>query len=187
MLQAIINKILSLDPFAHKYLTLLEGKQFAIICTDLTNQPLYFMCENNMILLTSSIPAHIDVTFRSSYSGFLQYAITKNGRQINITGDLEAAEYLQKLYLHLDIDWEEELSKFTGDTIAYQTMQKLRQLRQYTTDSNHTLVEMVTEYLQEEASILPTAYEIDAFLEEVDELRLRADRLEARIKIYENN
>lgn len=185
MLQAIINKALSLDPFAHQYLTLLNGKKFTILCMDIP-KPIYFMFENNKILFSSSPPEHIDVNISSDYTGFLKYAINKNITNIKITGDMETAKILQRLYLNLDIDWEEELSNFMGDILAHQTMKKLRQLRAYTNEATTSLTAMITEYLQEETVLLPTRYEVNNFLEEIDDLRLRADRLEARIKAYEN-
>ncbi len=46
---------------------------------------------------------------------------------------------------------------------------------------------MVVEHLQNDADVLPTHYEVNAFMQEVDELRMRVDRLDARIKEYEAN
>lgn len=187
MLQIIINKLLSLDSGLEQYLQQLHGKYVAIICRDMPIHTTYCLFDNKQIHFSSSVPHHIDVTITSTWRGFIQYALTKNPLELQITGDATIASLVEKLYLQLDIDWEDELAKFTGDIIAHQALNYLRQAKQYSQDTRSSLREMITEYLQEESDLVPTKTEVDEFMSEVDELRLRVDRLEARIKAYESN
>lgn len=185
MLQLIINKILALDPALTRYLRPLQGKQIAIICTDFSTQYCTFTAEQ--ILCSSSVPAQLDATISGTLADFLKFAITKQNRNLHISGDATIAQLFAKFYLEMHIDWEEELSKHTGDAIAYQTLHTLRKIKQYQHETTHSVAAMLTEYLQEESALVPTHYEVDAFMQNVDDLRLRVDRLEARIKAYESN
>ncbi|HSX19847.1 MAG TPA: SCP2 sterol-binding domain-containing protein [Gammaproteobacteria bacterium] len=186
MLQALLNKFISLDPGIDHYLTALQGKQLAIVCTDPAHT-MFISFDNKQILLSSSAPDHVDVTITGKMQDFVKYALTKQRADLRVDGDAMLAALIEKLYTTMDIDWEEELSKLTGDAIAYQAGAMFRTLKNYTADSSTNLGAMISEYLQEESGILPTHYEVDAFLQEVDELRLRVDRLEARINAYESN
>jgi hypothetical protein len=46
---------------------------------------------------------------------------------------------------------------------------------------------MISEYLQEESGLLPTNYEVQQFMHEVDDLRFAVDRLNVKVAAYENN
>lgn len=187
MLQLILNKFLAMDPALNKHLDALEGKNFAVICNDLPQHNLYGTFSGHKIFLSSN-PAHtIDVEISGTLRNFVQFAVSKQPTGIKITGDALVAQLVQKLYLDMHIDWEEELAKITGDALAYSALQMLRQFKNNTREAGSSLAEMITEYLQEEVKVLPTQFEVENFLQEVDELRLRVDRLEARIKAYANS
>lgn len=187
MLQAIINKYLSLDPDIEILLAPLQNKVIGIYCTDFPTHNIYGTFSNKNLLLTSSVPDNLDLSISSSLNGFVKFALFNDRSAIQISGSIGLAESLQKLFSNLNIDWEEELSKYSGDIIAHQSMLYFKQLRSYTNDSSHALQEMISEYLQEESGILPTNYEVQQFMQDVDELRFTVDRLDARIKAYENN
>ena len=106
-------------------------------------------------------------------------AIEEVGGQADDALDVAA---LQDLLAGTDWDWEEQLSQLTGDVIARQVGNLARRSGQFISDSRHTLEQDVSEYLQEEARLLPTRSEVDDFLHDVDELRSDVDRLNARIE-----
>ena len=187
MLQAIINKYLSMDPDIEMLLRPLHAKTIAIICHDFPKQNIYATFEDNKILLSSSMPCNLDLTISSTLNGFIKFALTKERSEIQLNGSIGLAESVQKLFINLNIDWEEELSKYSGDIIAHQAMRCFKTLRAYTSGSLSSFQEMITEYLQEESQLLPTNYEIRQFMQEVDELRFAVDRLDAKVFTYENN
>ncbi len=187
MLQALINKALSLDSSTNRHYSTLDGKNICILCSDNKFAPIYFCFEQNIVLFYSNIPNKVDLTITGTLLDFIQYAVFKDKSYIKLEGDSTLAITLEKLYLSLDIDWEEELAKRTHDVVAYQTLLWYRQLKKYCSNSYTSLRDMMVEYVQEETKTLPTQPEIDNFLHEVDELRLRVDRLNARINEYENS
>lgn len=101
---------------------------------------------------------------------------------VEIEGDTTIAHELAKALGGLDVDWEEQLSRLVGDPIAHPVGQFARGLTQWGRRTSDTLTSDLKEYLEEEARLLPTRYELEAFLAEVDTLRDDLERLEARVE-----
>lgn len=180
ILQGIINKYLRLDPSIDSLLLPLENKTLHINCSDFAAQ-IYAAINNGHFLFSSSEPAHCDIKISGKLVDFVSFALNKQQSALQIQGDLHAAQNLQKLLVELNIDWAQELSKITGDFIAQEALYLFKQFSGYRRDAHNSLADMITEYLQEESGLLPTAHEVTEFIQAVDALRLRVDRLEARI------
>ncbi len=187
ILQLIINKYLALDPYLSDHLEPLVDKVIAVKCTDYSNWCLYCTFTLKNILFTSSEPQHIDVRIYSTFSGFIKFALSHDKTDIMIDGNVHIAELVLKFVSDLKIDWEEELSKYSGDVIAYQAGILITRLNKYRKHSCNSLEEMITEYLQEESGLLPTSFEVNDFINAVDQLNLDIDRLDAKVVAYENN
>ncbi|MCB1903235.1 MAG: sterol-binding protein, partial [Gammaproteobacteria bacterium] len=86
-----------------------------------------------------------------------------------------------KILAAMDIDWEEQLSHFTGDLLAHKTGNLLRTVRNWGTSSSTSLKLDLKEYLQEELRLLPGRLEVETFLGNVDVLRDDVERLQARL------
>lgn len=171
----IINKIINLDPEAQIYLQPLAHKALSFNYAGLTFITIYCVFTGTYIQISSTKPDHVDTQ------------ITASANKMLVTGDFKVAEAIQELVLKLNIDWEEELSKYTGDIIAHQTVYHFKKLRLYQQQSASSLEEMITEYLQEESGLFPTKYEVEELMHAVDELRLDVDRITARVEAYDNN
>jgi len=101
---------------------------------------------------------------------------------VEIQGDSTLAHELAKAFAGLDVDWEEQLSRVVGDSIAHPVGEGLRRLGRWGRRSAETLTLDLKEYLEEEARLLPTRYELADFLADVDTLRDDVERLQARIE-----
>ena len=104
---------------------------------------------------------------------------------VEITGDMRVAEGFSRLLSEASIDWEELLSKVVGDIPAYQIGSTARRVNEWATETSEAMKLNVAEYLSEESRMVPASAEVNMFMEAVDELRMAADRIEARIKILE--
>jgi ubiquinone biosynthesis protein UbiJ len=102
--------------------------------------------------------------------------------EVEIRGDTETAHRFGEALGALDIDWEEQLSRFTGDPIAHQAGQGVRAGGRWAARSGGTLLRDLEEYLHEEARLLPTRYEVEAWQAEVETLRDDTERLAARLR-----
>ena len=101
---------------------------------------------------------------------------------VTIDGDVETGQAFKGILDAMDIDWEEQLSKFTGDVIAHQLANGVRRAGTVLRHGRHTLEQDVGEYLQEELRVLLSRIETENFSHDVTRLNMDADRLAARVK-----
>ncbi len=102
--------------------------------------------------------------------------------EVEIIGDTGLAQAFSSALAGLDVDWEEHLARIIGDPFAHQVGTRARAAARWGKKTSETLTLNLQEYLQEEARLVPTRYEIEAFLSQVDILRDDIDRAEARIE-----
>jgi ubiquinone biosynthesis protein UbiJ len=104
---------------------------------------------------------------------------------MDVKGDAEVAEGFRRLLDAARPDFEEELSRFTGDAAAHHLARFTREALAFGQRAGDTLARNVSEYLSEESRDVPVRLEVEEFLEEVDRLREAVDRLEARVAAAE--
>ncbi|MCB1826964.1 MAG: SCP2 sterol-binding domain-containing protein, partial [Coxiellaceae bacterium] len=101
---------------------------------------------------------------------------------ITISGDTKTGEVMRDVLKNLDIDWEEQLSKIVGDSLAHPIMHHAKKAIAFGKRSLESLTGNVSEYLHYESKQLPPAAAVEHFIEDVSKLRDDVDRLEARVQ-----
>lgn len=101
---------------------------------------------------------------------------------VEIRGDTELGQRFKSILDGIDIDWEEHLSRITGDVLAHQMGNVARGMGKWARNALNTLSRDVAEYLHEESRDLPTRSEVDEYLAGIDTLRLDVDRLTMRVQ-----
>ncbi|MEM6639104.1 MAG: SCP2 sterol-binding domain-containing protein [Pseudomonadota bacterium] len=104
---------------------------------------------------------------------------------VTIHGDTAVAQRFQRLFELLKPDWEEELSRLVGDTVAHRVGEATRQLFGWGRDVGNRMTEDFAEFFTEESRDLPAKAETEAFYDDVDTLRDDVARAEARLKQIE--
>jgi ubiquinone biosynthesis protein UbiJ len=104
---------------------------------------------------------------------------------MDVRGDAEIAEGFRRLLEAARPDFEEELSRFTGDVAAHYLAGIARDAAAFGRRAGDTLARNTAEYLTEESRDLPVRIEVEEFLEDVDRLREAVDRLESRVSAVE--
>lgn len=127
-----------------------------------------------------------DVTLRGSLLAIARLA-TGNERlpasgRAEIAGDAELANVFARALRDFDPDWEEELSRYTGDVAAHLIGRTFREARAWARNANTRLKADMSEYLREEVRLLPDRAAVTAFIADVDRLRADTDRLAARVE-----
>lgn len=102
--------------------------------------------------------------------------------QVEIAGDAELARRLERLATRFEPDIDEAFARVFGDVIGFQIARAFRRGFAFARESSSALVRDTADYLVEESRDLIAKPEMEEFLDEVDELRERGDRLEARVK-----
>jgi ubiquinone biosynthesis protein UbiJ len=184
-LETALDLYLKQDPQALQRCTALQGKIIGLDISGL-GLSLYFFPGSDGIQVSSRYQGDVDTRLSGSPFGFARLALGSREDAlfkgaVEIEGDTETGQQFQDLLANTDWDWEEQVSHITGDVIARQIGNVARLSRKFITNSRNTLEQDVSEYLQEEARLLPTRIEVEDFLEGVDQLRSDVDRLNARI------
>jgi len=184
-LESALDLYLKQDPGALQRCAEMDGKVIALDVTGL-DLSLYFMPGADGILVAGHYEGEADTRLRASPLGFARLSLGPREDAlfegaVDIQGDTETGQQFQDILSAVDWDWEEQLSRITGDVIAHQTGSLARKVTQFINSSRSTLQQDVSEYLQEEVRLLPARTEVDYFLEEVDQLRADVDRLSARV------
>ena len=105
---------------------------------------------------------------------------------VEIKGDAHIASVLQNTLREIEIDWEELLSKYTGDAVAYQLGRGARAAHSFGQRLRDNLRQDLRDYLQDNIQASATQDEVDQFIQDVDKVRATADRLEARLNRLQN-
>ncbi|MCF6281506.1 MAG: SCP2 sterol-binding domain-containing protein [Candidatus Polarisedimenticolaceae bacterium] len=185
-LEGLLNWAIRKDPEAFTHLDDAHGK---IICIELIGlgQRLYLIPSPSGIQLLGDCEGEADCTIRGT-----PWSLARMGGEqgdssqlftgdVEISGDTQLAHHFSCFMNRLEIDWEEQLSKLTGDVIAHEVGNLVRGLSEWGRDQLTTSRLNLQEYLTEELRLLPTRCEVEEFLSDVDVLRDDLDRLDARI------
>jgi ubiquinone biosynthesis protein UbiJ len=127
-----------------------------------------------------------DAVIEGTPLSFLRLATDDAAKSIraggmDVRGDAEIAENFRRLLEAARPDFEEELSRFTGDAAAHYLAGFARDAAAFGRRAGDTLARNTAEYLTEESRDLPVRIEVEEFLEDVDRLREAVDRLESRV------
>ena len=90
-------------------------------------------------------------------------------------------DFLNALHT-IEIDWEEMLSKYTGDLIAFQVGNTIRKGQEKSNVAKQKMGKTMEEYLHFEANLLPTKSQVNRFKKQVQETATAIDALEQRIE-----
>lgn len=101
--------------------------------------------------------------------------------QIRIDGDTHLATAVGKVLSHIRWDYEDDLSRVTGDVSAGQIGEFTRQTVSTVKDTISNLAAMLAEYWQEEKPMLAKKRHVEQFITDVDTLRADVERLEKRL------
>jgi ubiquinone biosynthesis protein UbiJ len=182
-LEAALNPVLRLDPDLRSRLAALEGKVIAIEPEGL-GLTLYLLPGVTGVRVLDQYTGEPTVRIRGAP---LALARQWRGRgtssgDMTIEGDAAVGREFQIALAHLDIDWEEQLSRLLGDAAAHQVGRFWRGFRTWGQRAGDTLRRDGGEYLQRELRVLPPHLAVEQFLSAVDALREDTDRLAARIE-----
>jgi ubiquinone biosynthesis accessory factor UbiJ len=192
-LQKAINKALSLDEHMPDKLDALDNKVIEMIIAPL-DVNFFILFKDKQIHLLDTYDDHPDTIIHSSPIGLIRLSLLPSSKarslfhdKVRMSGDIELGQQVKQLFDDLDIDWEGHLAQFTGDVVAHQIGSLFRKGLAIKNQFSNSMRQNMSEYLQEELRVLPTRNELDDFFQEIDELSLSVERLQAHINLLMNN
>lgn len=186
-IEMAINAALKQDPDTSDRLSAFEQRSIVVNIDDL-KQFVHITFHENTLQLSHNDEETADLLISGN-----AFALIKLGEHpdnlfssdIRIHGDVQFAKQLQDVLDSFDFDWEQQLARVTGELIAQPLAYGIKQGFTWLRDTNRSLQMTTSEYLREEAQLLPDKIQIDDYMQAVDRLRADCDRLEARIKRLE--
>ncbi len=191
--ETAINAWLSLDDETLPRFAELDDKIIRLHITGLEFN-LYFFPSASGIQVLGNYPSEedggvVDATIHGSPMALIRLGASNNAGKtmlesdVEIDGDMRVAETFSAILKDLDIDWEEHLSKLVGDIIAHQAGQVARGATDWFTETIDVMKLNTAEYISEESKLSPADAEVHHYMEQVDDVRMGVDRLEARINL----
>ncbi len=186
-LEAALNRTIALDPEGAAGLVRLQGR---LICIELKGfgTRFYLIPGVDELQLFGAYEGEPDCLLRGSPLALARMGLAEHKEDglfagdVEIEGDTRLAQEFGAAMAGISVDWEEQLAHLVGDPLAHQVGAGLRSAGRWGRKSADTLTEDLKEYLQEEARLVPTDYEVRGFLDQVDILRDDVERLTARIE-----
>ncbi|MFG6177374.1 SCP2 domain-containing protein [Halomonas sp. THAF12] len=102
--------------------------------------------------------------------------------KLAVRGRIPLLEATRDLLLDLDLDWEGELAHWLGDIPAHSLAEGMRSLGRWGLRTRQELCADVSEYVFEEARLLPGRHQFEGLRDHLTELEVATDRLEARLE-----
>ena len=195
-IETAINTWLKLDESTLPRFSELDGKiiRFHITGLDLN---LYFLPTPAGIQVLGNYPSEedggvVDATIHGSPMSLIKLSTSSNSGEallksdVEIEGDTHVAKTFSAILREVDIDWEEHLSRLVGDVVAHQAAQASQSVSNWLKEGFDTIKNNTAEYLRDDAKLTPEDEEVSAFMNQIDDIRMNVDRLEARINLLKN-
>jgi ubiquinone biosynthesis protein UbiJ len=182
--EKIINAALDYDPSSRIALAQLEPQVLAINITKPEFKIFVAPSSDGIRLLGNyegDVTTQLQGTLPALVSLIKSDRLNLKDSGVQLFGSTGFLAELQKILKNLDIDWEEMLSQLFGDIIGHQGAELIRSKMAWTKDRVSNIQRLTSEFLTEELRVLPSAPELNFFNAQVDELKLGADRVQARI------
>lgn len=186
--ESAVNRVLSLDSTAQARLAPLAGKVIAVVCT-MPAMTVYVIPLETGIQLAKEWHAPADCTLSAPANLLLKLATSADKSavlhhpDVNLDGNSAVLMELADILQGLELDWEYEVSRWLGPLPTALISGHLRSRRDWMVQSAQSLHLNTVDYLAEESRTLVGRIEADMRFNEIDQLKLDLDRIDARIAL----
>lgn len=185
VIEASLNQLLNLDKQSPARLRKLAGKVLKLELREL--KPLWFVFSERRLDVLARYEGEPDAVLSLSLTaiGLLKdpSALTRYIREekLDLSGDPQLVQAFSALLGELDIDWEEELSRYTGDVLAHTLCGSARQARRVVGRELCRSQRQLADFLTEEARLAPGPLEVASFNDDVEVLAQQMKAVELRL------
>ncbi|GGD76499.1 ubiquinone biosynthesis accessory factor UbiJ [Lacimicrobium alkaliphilum] len=183
-IELALNKLLALDPASQQRLIPLNGKRLRVNLDELP-WPLTFAFSDRVDILTDEhqvdCTIELSVTTLQKLQDVSQLSLLIQQQELSLNGDMHTAQSFSNLIKELDIDWEEHLSRYTGDVIAHQSFKTARRFHHAALSRLHRFGEILRDTAMDEKQLSAHPLAVETFSEQVNQLRSDVARFEARL------
>ena len=185
-LETALNRLLALDEQSARRRQPLHGKVLQLELREL--QPFWLVFSPSQVDLLTRYEGQPDATIRLTLSALPRLRdpnqltpLIREGK-VDLSGDTSLCNQFAQLFSELQIDWEGQLARYTGDVVAHTLCRGVRQLGHTLQQQGELLRQDLAEYLTEEVRLAPVPLEVACFCDDVDELKRRFDATALRLE-----
>ena len=185
-LETALNQLLALDEQSARRRQPLHGKVLQLELREL--KPLWLVFSPSRVDLLTRYEGQPDATISLALSALPRLRdpnqltpLIREGK-MDLAGDTSLCNQVAQLFSELQIDWEGQLARYTGDVIAHSLCRGAQQLRHTLQQQGELLRQDLAEYLTEELRLAPGPLEVACFCDDVDELKRRFDATALRLE-----
>lgn len=189
-LEVALNRYLSLEPEVLAECGELSGRSIALRALGM-GWTFFVEFHGGGVRVLADDTATADVTVSGQPTTLLRLAWKTAGGEggipsgIDVDGDTELLLRFNKMLARVGFDPEELLAKFFGGSAAHRIHQGLQKFMGWGRSTASTLSMDTAEYLREESRDLARGSDAAEWMDNVDLLRERVDRFEARLEKLE--
>ena len=184
-LETALNHTLSLDPDTQQRLAALNGRRVQLhlrgpeIALSVTVEDARLKVgppqDDSQLRVAATPGSLLAMMFRRDDDGIAP-------GKVEIAGDAELARRLEKLASKFAPDFEEAFARTFGDVLGVPLAKAVRKGLAHARETATHLTEDSADWLRDEARIALAPGEVEGFLDGVDHLRERSERLESRVQ-----
>lgn len=184
-LETALNHTLSLDPDTQQRLTALNGRSGQLhlrgpeIALAVTVEDVRLKVgppqDDSQLRVAATPGSLLAMMFRRDDDGIAP-------GKVEIAGDAELARRLEKLASKFAPDFEEAFARTFGDVLGVPLAKAVRKGLAHARETAMHLTEDSADWLRDEARVALAPGEVEGFLDGVDHLRERSERLESRVQ-----
>jgi len=186
-LETALDRALDLDPETRAALGPLDGRAVTV---EFKNTPLAMRIAvaGDRLAVGPAFDGTSALKVSATPGALLSLALSR-GREgsvtpgsVEIAGDADLARRLERIATRFSPDIDEAFARVFGDVVGFQIARGFKRAFAGARGAARSFARDAAEYLTEEGRDLVAKAEVETFLDDVDALRERADRLEARVK-----
>lgn len=186
-LEAALDRLVDLDPDTRARLAALDGRAITLDFKGAL-PGMRVTVERDRLRIGPAFAGEAALRVAATPGSLLTLALARRtdaatapGR-VDIAGDAELARRLEQIASRFAPDFDEAFTRVFGDVLGMQVARAVRGGLAWSGASARALARDAAEFLTEEGRDLVAKAELDHFLDDVDALRERADRLDARVR-----
>jgi len=184
-LETALNHTLSLDPDTQQRLAALNGRSVQLhlrgpelalaVSVDEARLKVGPPQDDSQLKVAATPGSLLAMLFRRDDDGIAP-------GKVEIAGDAELARRLEKLASKFAPDFEEAFARSFGDVLGVPLAKAVRKGLVHARETASHLTEDSADWLRDEARVAMAPGEVEGFLDGVDDVRERSERLEARVQ-----
>ncbi|RDS82142.1 sterol-binding protein [Dyella monticola] len=183
-LETALNHVLALDPESRSKLSALQGRSVQLQLQGVGVALAITVDEGR--LNVGPAPETSDLRVAATPGSLLSMLFRRHSEslppgKVDIAGDAELARRLEKLASGFAPDFEEAFARAFGDVLGVPLARAVRSALVHARESAAHLTQDGAAWLRDETRLAVAPGEMESFLDDVDALRERAERLEARL------